>query len=139
MIVLENAKHGGEESTRVLADEIYAKLADAESFTQMAQIHSDQNSASGGLRIQWDKKGSLNPSLEKVAFTLGQGQVSSVVQLSNGCFIMRCEEIRQTKLKSLSEVKDDIEDNLIEQARKEREGKWFKKLEAKAHIQTFSF
>ena len=52
---------------------------------------------------------------------------------------MRCEEIRQTKLKSLSEVKDDIEDNLIEQARKEREGKWFKKLEAKAHIQTFSF
>ncbi|MAZ13403.1 MAG: hypothetical protein CMO71_11450 [Verrucomicrobiales bacterium] len=140
MIVLENAKHGGEESTRVLADEIYAKLADAESFTQMAQIHSDQNNANGGLRIQWDKKGgSLHPSLEKVAFALGQGQVSSVVQLPNACFIMRCEEIRQTKLKSLSEVKDEIEDNLIEQARKERADKWFKKLEAKAHIQTFSF
>ena len=140
MIVLENAKHGGAESTRILADEIHAKLADAESFTQMAQIHSDRNNSSGGLRAQWDKKGgSLHPSLEKAAFTLGQGQVSSVVQISNGCFIMRCEEIRQTKLKSLSEVRDEIEDNLIEQTRKERADKWFKKLEAKAHIQTFSF
>ena len=140
IIVLENAKHGGVESTRILADEIYAKLADAESFTQMAQIHSDRNNASGGLRPQWDKKGgSLHPSLEKAAFALGQGQVSSVVQISIGCFIMRCEEIRQTKLKSLSEVRDEIEDNLIEQTRKEREDRWFKKLEAKAHIQTFSF
>ena len=140
MIVLENAKHGGVASTRSLADEVHAKLADAESFTQMAQIHSDQNNASGGLRAQWDKKGgSLHPILEKAAFALGQGQVSSVVQLSNGCFIMRCEEIRQTKLKSLSEVRDEIEDNLIEQARKARADKWFKKLESKAHIQTFSF
>ena len=140
IIVLENAKHGGVESTRILADEIYAKLADAESFTQMAQIHSDRNNASGGLRPQWDKKGgSLHPSLEKAAFALEQGQVSSVVQISIGCFIMRCEEIRQTKLKSLSEVRDEIEDNLIEQTRKEREDRWFKKLEAKAHIQTFSF
>ncbi len=140
MIVLENTKHGGVESTRGLADEIYTKLADAESFTQMAQIHSDQNSVSGGLRVQWDKKGgSLHPSLEKVAFELGQGQVSPVVQLPNGCFIMRCDEIRQTKLKSLSEVREEIEDNLIEQARKERADKWFKKLEAKSHIQTFSF
>jgi parvulin-like peptidyl-prolyl isomerase len=140
MIVLENSKHGGAASTRSLADEIHAKLADAESFTQMAQIHSDQNNATGGLRAQWDKKGgSLHPSLEKAAFALGQGQVSSVVEISNGCFIMRCEEIRQTKLKSLSEVRDEIEDNLIEQARKERADKWFKKLEAKAYIQIFSF
>tara|TARA_Y100000994_G_scaffold249102_1_gene259066 strand:- start:520 stop:1437 length:918 start_codon:yes stop_codon:yes gene_type:complete len=140
MIVLENSKHGGAASTRSLADEIHAKLADAESFTQMAQIHSDQNNATGGLRTQWDKKGgSLHPSLEKAAFALGQGQVSSVVEISNGCFIMRCEEIRQTKLKSLSEVRDEIEDNLIEQARKERADKWFKKLEAKAYIQIFSF
>ena len=36
MIVLENTKHGGVETTRGLADEIYTKLADAESFTQMA-------------------------------------------------------------------------------------------------------
>ena len=146
MITLANSKHLGPEATRRLADEIHTKLADAESFAQMAQIHSDdQHAREGGLRPGWeskskpDKPGTLRKQLEQAAFSLGQGQVSPVIQLGGGCWIIRCEEIRQQELRSLADVRDEIEDVLKSVERNAREQRWFGKLQTKAHIERFQY
>ena len=146
MITLVNSKHGGPEATRRLADEIHTKLADAESFAQMAQIHSDdQHAREGGLRPGWeskakpDKPGTLRKELEQAAFSLGQGQVSPVIQLGDGCWIIRCEGIRHQELRSLADVRDEIEDVLKSAERNAREQRWFGKLQTKAHIERFQY
>ena len=55
----------------------------------------------GGFRPERDKKasveesGTLHKSLEDVAFALGRGQISGVVQHGNQCWILRCDEIHR--------------------------------------------
>ena len=145
MIVLSESKHGGAEATRRLADEIHSKLVDGDSFTQMAQVYSDLYADAGGFRPERDKKasveesGTLHKSLEDVAFALGRGQISGVVQHGNQCWILRCDEIQQKELRSLAEVRDEIEDALMDEEIKARRQKWFNKLRAKAYISEESF
>ena len=145
MIVLSESKHGGAEATRRLADEIHSKLVDGDSFTQMAQVYSDLYADAGGFRPERDKKasveesGTLHKSLEDVAFGLGRGQISGVVQHGNQCWILRCDEIQQKELRSLAEVRDEIEDALMDEEIKARRQKWFNKLRAKAYISERSF
>ena len=139
IIFLDAKKHGGAEDTRKLADEIHRVLQTGDSFTGVASVYSDQNRATGGLRPEWIQRGVLAPALEKAAFALGQGQVSPVVATPQGCFILRCEEMSQANLKSLAEVRGQIEQTLLETEQQAREDKWFERLKRKSHVRQFSF
>ena len=139
IIFLDDKKHGGAEDTRKLADEIHRVLQTGDSFAEVASVYSDQNRARGGLRSEWIQRGVLAPALEKAAFALGQGQVSPVVATPQGCFILRCEEISQANLKSLAEVRGQIEQTLLETEQQAREDKWFERLKRKSHVRQFSF
>ena len=139
IIFLDAKKHGDAEDTRKLADEIHRVLQTGDSFAGVASIYSDQNRATGGLREEWIQRGILAPALEKAAFALGQGQFSPVVATPQGCFILRCEEISQAKLKSLAEVRGQIEQTLLEAEQQAREDKWFERLKRKSHVRQFSF
>ena len=139
IIFLDAKKHGGPEDTRKLADEIHQVLQADSSFAEVASVYSDQNRATGGLRPDWVKRGVLTPALDRAAFALGQGQVSSVVALAHGCFILRCEEIRQAKLKTLAEVRGQIEQTLLEAEQQASEDKWYERLKRKSYVRQFSF
>jgi peptidyl-prolyl cis-trans isomerase SurA len=139
IIFLDAKKHGGPEDTRKLADEIHRVLQTDNSFAEVASVYSDQNRATGGLRPDWVQRGTLAPALDQAAFALGQGQVSPVVAVPQGCFILRCEEINQAKLKSLSEVRGQIEQTLLEAERQAREDKWYERLKRKSYVRQFSF
>ena len=139
IIFLDAKKHGGAKDTRKLADEIHRVLQTGDSFAGVASVYSDQNRATGGLRPEWIQRGVLAPALEKAAFVLGQGQVSPVVTTPQGCFILRCEEMSQAKLKSLAEVRGQIEQTLLETEQQAREDKWFERLKRKSHVRQFSF
>ena len=139
IIFLEAKKHGGAEDTRKLADEIHRVLQTGDSFAGVASVYSDQNRATGGVRPEWIQRGVLAPALEKAAFALGQGQVSPVVATPQGCFILRCEEMSQANLKSLAEVRGQIEQTLLETEQQAREDKWFERLKRKSHVRQFSF
>jgi len=81
----------------------------------------------------------LDKALEALAFSLGQGQISEVVQHDNRCWILRCDEIHQKELRSLADVRDEIEDALMKIESDARKQKWFNKLRAKAYVKTRSF
>ena len=145
MIVLKESVHGGAEPTRQLADEIHRKLVAGDSFSVMAGIYCDEYARSNGFRPTFDKKGrdgesgTLAKPLEDVAFSLGQGQISGVVQYNNQCWIMRCDKINQQELRSLEEVREEIETTLMSVERRAREQKWFNKLREKAYVETLAF
>jgi len=139
ILFLDAKKHGGTEATRKLADEIHTILLAGEPFAGIASVYSDQNRASGGLKPDWIKRGDLAPELDQAAFALGQGQFSPVVELPHGCYLLRCEEVSQAKLRSLSEVRGQIEQTLLEAEQQARQDKWFEQLKRKSHIRQFSF
>jgi len=144
MIAISSQKHGAEAS-RQLADEIHTKLMGGDSFSEMASIYSDLYAETGGLRDELDKKGTssepgtLPKPLEDVAFSLERGQISEVIQHNNISWIIRCAEIQQQELRSLADVRDEIEKTLMDQEHKAREQKWYRKLRDKAYISKVAF
>ena len=139
IIFLDVRKHGGAEGALKLAAEIHQVLQSGDSFAGVASVYSDQNRASGGLRPDWVQRGALAPELDKAAFALGQGQMSPVVVMPQGCYILRCEEMNQAKLGTLSEVRGQIEQTLLENEQKAREDKWFERLKRKSYVRQFLF
>ena len=138
-IFLEARKHGGAEGTLKLANEIHQVLQSGDSFAAVASVYTDQYRASGGLKPDWIKRGGLAPELDQAAFALGQGQMSPVVVMPQGCYILRCEEMNQAKLGTLSEVRAQIEQTLLENEQQARKDKWFERLKRKSYVRQFLF
>ena len=138
-IFLEARKHGGAEGTLKLANEIHQVLQSGDSFAVVASVYTDQYRASGGLKPDWIKRGGLAPELDQAAFALGQGQMSPVVVMPQGCYILRCEEMNQAKLGTLSEVRAQIEQTLLENEQQARKDKWFERLKRKSYVRQFLF
>jgi len=65
--------------------------------------------------------------------------MSPVVVMPQGCYILRCEEMNQAKLGTLSEVRAQIEQTLLENEQQARKDKWFERLKRKSYVRQFLF
>ena len=59
--------------------------------------------------------------------------------MPQGCYILRCEEMSQAKLGTLSEVRAQIEQTLLENEQQARKDKWFERLKRKSYVNQFLF
>jgi peptidyl-prolyl cis-trans isomerase SurA len=74
------------------AEEIVARIRNGEDFAELAKTYSvGPNTASGG-DLGTLRKGDLAPDVEKVAFSLGLGQVSDPIPTADGYRILRVME-----------------------------------------------
>lgn len=121
---------------RAMAQEIRDKLVEGADFGRMAAMYSeDATTADIGGDWGWIQRGTLNEDLTRVAFGLGAGQISPVVQLGDSYYILLVESRRPARTKPLSEVKEDIERNLMQQERAKAQERWLETLRRTAYIQ----
>lgn len=142
MIVLREGTAGdvpsGENKSQT-ADEIRAKLVAGAEFDRMAEMYSeDEGTRDTGGDWGWIERGTLNEQLSNVAFSLRPGQVSQVVNLGDSYYIMLVEAKKNASIKPMSEVRDEIEKNLIQQERMKSQQRWIDSLRAKAYIKILS-
>ena len=98
------------------ADDLSKQLKSGAKFEDLAKKYSeDPGSSSVGGSLGWIGKSQTSPEFEKVAFSLPQGQVSDVVKSSDGFHIIRVDEKQAAHMKSLEEVKAQIEPLLKQQ------------------------
>ncbi|MFZ0808077.1 MAG: peptidyl-prolyl cis-trans isomerase, partial [Candidatus Sulfotelmatobacter sp.] len=69
----------------------------------------DPGSAKQGGSLGWIGRGQTVPEFEKVAFSLPKGQTSELVKSSYGFHIIRVDDKQDAHMKSLDEVKAEIE------------------------------
>ncbi len=82
-------------------------------FAKLAEKYSDDpGSAKNGGELGWVGRGRTVPEFEKAAFSLEKGQTSDLVKSSYGFHIIRVEDKQQAHLKTLAEVKSDIEEKV---------------------------
>ncbi len=85
-------------------------------FAKLAEKNSDDpGSAKNGGELGWIGRGRTVPEFEKAAFSLGKGQTSDLVKSSFGFHIIRVEDKQQAHLKTLAEVKSEIEEKVKQQ------------------------
>jgi peptidyl-prolyl cis-trans isomerase D len=116
------------------AEDLLQQLRNGAKMEDLAKKYSeDPGSAKQGGSLGWIGRGQTVAEFEKVAFSLPKGQISDLVKSSYGFHIIRVEDRQEAHVKTLDEVKSEIEpilkhqmaqqlaqrkaDNLVKQAR----------------------
>jgi parvulin-like peptidyl-prolyl isomerase len=134
MIFVANRPERTAQATRQLAEEILAKIQQGAIFKDMAAVYSDGSQRAEAGDWGWIEPAKLNEDLRKVAETLKPGEHSGVIELANGCYLMLVEEFRPTHIRSLPEVRDEIEKTLLLQERGRLYRQWIDRLKAKSFV-----
>jgi peptidyl-prolyl cis-trans isomerase D len=106
----------GLDAARKKAEDILKQVKAGGDFSALAKKNSeDTGSAENGGSIGWIGKGRTVPQFESAAFSLPKGATSDLVQSSYGFHIIRVDDKQDAHLKTLAEVKDQIEPILKQQ------------------------
>lgn len=135
MIYLDKSKHGA--GTRKLADEILSKLKEGANFKDMASVYSDGAQRKEGGDYGWREKSFLRDDLAKVAFGLKPGQHSEVVETDTDCHLILVEEMKPAHVRSLADVRVEIEKSLRTQEQERLHKAWVARLRKKSFVRYF--
>jgi peptidyl-prolyl cis-trans isomerase D len=98
------------------AEDLLKQLKAGAKFEDLARKYSeDPGSAKEGGSLGWIGKGRTVPEFEKAAFSLPKGQISDLVKSSYGFHIIRVDDRQDAHMKTLEEVKGEIEPILKQQ------------------------
>jgi peptidyl-prolyl cis-trans isomerase D len=98
------------------AEDLLKQLKSGAKFEDLAKKYSeDPGSAKEGGSLGWIGRGQTVPEFEKTAFSLPKGQISDLVKSSYGFHIIRVDDRQDAHVKSLDEVKSEIEPALKHQ------------------------
>jgi peptidyl-prolyl cis-trans isomerase D len=92
------------------AEDLLKQLKNGAKLEDLAKKYSeDPGSGKQGGSLGWIGKGQTVPEFEKVAFSLPKGQTSDLVKSSYGFHIIRVDDKQEAHMKTLDEVKAEIE------------------------------
>jgi peptidyl-prolyl cis-trans isomerase D len=98
------------DAARAKADDILKQFKAGAKFEDLAKKYSeDPGSAKNGGSLGWVGRGRTVPEFEKVAFSLPKGGSSDLVKSSYGFHIIHVDDKQEAHVKSLDEVKAQIE------------------------------
>lgn len=95
-----------------LADDLLSRLKKGADFQALAKKHSTCPSADKGGDLGWFGRGKMAPEFEKAVFALNKGELGDVVKSSFGYHVIRLEDKREPKTKTLDQVRKSIERTL---------------------------
>lgn len=106
----------GIEEARKKAEDVLKQVKAGGNFTELAKKYSeDPGSGKNGGSLGFIGRGRTVPEFEKAAFSLAKGATSDLVQSSYGFHIIRVDDKQAAHVKTLDEVKDQIEQSIKQQ------------------------
>ena len=142
MIILREGNEGDSADSgnkAQTANEIRQKLIEGADFNRMAQMYSeDESTRDMGGDWGWVERNTLNEELTKAAFSLKAGGISPVIQLGDSYYILNVEARKNASVKPMSEVREAIEQNLMQQERMKAQQRWLDSLRKKAYIKVLT-
>jgi len=106
-------------------------------FSQLARSHSEGPARDRGGLVGWIERGELIPALEDVAFSLGAGDVSPIIETEFGVMLLKVEEKVEAGLAPFEEVRMELEPALRQAQADERYQKWMAELRKRSRVRTF--
>ncbi|HHV38910.1 MAG TPA: foldase [Tepidimicrobium sp.] len=120
------------------AKEISKELESGGDFAKLAKKHSlDEASKESGGDLGFFGKGEMVKEFEKSAFSLKPNEISDPVKTDHGYHIIEVLEKKEAKIPSYKDVKDDIEDILLQQKISMEYGSWYQKKLEEYKVENF--
>ncbi len=115
-----NVSDEREAEIRVKAESLLQQLRDGADFDELAKEHSeDAATAEKGGDLGLFPQGQMVAPFDKAVFAMEVGELSEPVRTTFGFHLIRLEDKVDAGVKSLAEVKDDIEKTLRQERSKE--------------------
>jgi peptidyl-prolyl cis-trans isomerase SurA len=122
-------------AVRKKAQSILERAHRGEDFAELARKYSQGPEAREGGVLGFFKHKELRPELEEPAFKLRPGEVSGLIQSTEGFHILRVLERKGGEPKPFAEVQSQLQDEMIQAEAERQFQKWMKDLKAKAYIE----
>lgn len=94
---------------RETATNVLQLAKDGEDFSDLAREYSEDTSASVGGDLGFFGPGQMVPEFEQVAFNLGEGGTSDLVETTFGIHIIRVNEKEEARLRPFEEIRTSID------------------------------
>ena len=139
MISIHQPAGAAPDTAKQLANEVLKKIEEGAAFAEMASIYSDgAQRAQGGDRGWVEReKSDLKKELVDAAFSLKAGERSKVIEFPEACFLLQADEVRPAHVRTLDELREDIEKTLKDQESARLRKKWIDRLKAKSFVRYF--
>ena len=122
------------EEQRIKAQTILKRIRTGEPFEVLANEYTPGPAKTGG-DIGYVEKGSLNPSLEEVAFGLKPGEMSDVIETSQVFYIIRALDRRGGGSFSVKATRENVEERIYRDKMEKKYAEWMAERRQKAHIE----
>ena len=119
---------------RAKAQTVLDELKRGADFDQLARRYSDGPEAKEGGELGWFTPGTLMPQLDRVAFTLQDGQISDLIETPQGWHILKAEAREGHHRQSFEQASTTVHDRLLEQHTQQRYEEWFLELRQNAYV-----
>lgn len=114
--VAEDAGDEEAEKARAEALEVLKEARAGEDFAELAGKHSKCPSAENGGDLGYFSENQMVKPFEEAAFRLNKGEISDLVRTSFGYHIIKVEDVKEARTKSLEEVRGQILSKLTQTA-----------------------
>lgn len=120
---------------RAELESIQQELATGASFEELATEHSDCPSSAEGGALGTFTRGQMVPEFEEAAFALEPGRLSQIVETEFGYHIIKVTDHQKAGVRSLAEVKDQLQQYITNQNRQEALMAYIEELKADADVE----
>lgn len=117
------------------AKEAYKKIKDGEKFADIAYKYSDAMSRVKGGDVGYTHRGMLDSDIDKVAFSLKEGEISEIIENDKGYYIINVEEKKVQRMIAFEDTVDRLRKSLNSKIEKERKESLLDKLKKDAVIE----
>jgi peptidyl-prolyl cis-trans isomerase D len=97
------------DAARAKAEDVLKQVKAGGNFADLAKKYSEDTTAKEGGALGWIGRGKTVPEFEKAAFSLPKGGNSDLVKSSFGFHIIHVDDKQEAHVKTLDEVKSQIE------------------------------
>ncbi len=98
------------DAARAKLQDVLNKIKAGGNFADLAKKYSeDEATAKNGGLLGAVRRGQTMPEIDKAAFSMNKGQTSDIIQTGLGLFIIQVADKQPARVKSLDEVKAEIE------------------------------
>lgn len=111
-------------------------IQDGTDFADVARQYSDGPAAATGGYLGRFSEGQLEPSIEKIVFSLGAGEVSAVTQTPFGFQIIKVQAVSSQVAEDVEERRAELRAELQQQAINRQLQAYLQKLRAQAFVET---
>jgi peptidyl-prolyl cis-trans isomerase C len=140
-ILIKTSKTSTDEEkgkAKARAEEILERLRKGEDFAKLAEQYSeDQKSKVKGGDLGYFSRGKMAKSFENAAFALKPGEISGIIETNFGFHILKTEDIKPARTKSLEEVKSILAEELKNQWAKNKGNEFLDKAMKAANAEIY--